>query len=134
MILPTGAVVAVADGTTLKLYHNRAAEPHIELVPHEDPEIAAKNPGSGTRHRDSSANPDVHRGEEDKFAAGAADYLNRMVTDGKIDQLFLIADPRTLGELRRHFHPKLREKLVGELHKDLVAHPVEDIVKAIHHA
>ncbi|MCE7030598.1 host attachment family protein [Jiella avicenniae] len=134
MILPNGTIVAVADGTSLTLFRNRAAEPQIDLVAYDDPDIASKNPGSGGRHRQSSANPDSDRGAEDGFAAGAADYLNHMAIEGALDHLFLIADPRTLGELRRHFHPKLRSKVVGELHKDLVAHPVEDVVKAILHA
>lgn len=39
----------------------------------------------------------------------------------------VIADPRTLGELRRHFQAPLRAKLVGELAKDLVKHSAEAI-------
>ncbi|MBO0903382.1 host attachment family protein [Jiella sonneratiae] len=134
MILPNGAIVAVADGTTLKLFRNRAAEPHIDLAVWDDPEIAAKNPGSGGRHRLSSANPDSDRGAEDGFAAGIAACLNQMALDHGFDHLFLIADPRTLGELRRHFHPRLRSRIVGELSKDLTAHPAEDVAEAIRRA
>jgi protein required for attachment to host cells len=31
------------------------------------------------------------------------------------DRLFVIAHPRTLGELRKHVHATLRAKIVGEL-------------------
>ena len=39
----------------------------------------------------------------------------------------VIADPRTLGELRKHFHAPLKAKLAGELAKDLAKHSAEDI-------
>ena len=134
MILPNGTIVAVADGATLKLFRNRGAEPHVDLVACDDPDIVAKNPGSGARHRHGSANPDSGRGSEDGFAAAVADHLNHLALGGTLDRLFLIADPRTLGEIRRHIHPQLAGRIVGELAKDLTAHPVGDIAEAIHRA
>ena len=134
MIFPNGTIVAVADGANLKLFRNRGAEPNIDLVAYDEPDITARNPASGARHRHSSANPDSDRSAEDGFALATTDYLNRLAISGTIDRLFIIADPRTLGELRRHFHTQLASKIVGELPKDLVAHPVEDIVTAIRNA
>ncbi|MEX6508417.1 host attachment family protein [Jiella sp. M17.18] len=135
MILPNGTIVAVADGEALKLFRNRAAEPHVDLVAYgDDPHIVATNAGSGARHRHSSANPDSDREEEDGFAAAAARHLNRLAIQGAFEHLFLVADPRTLGELRRHVHPQLASRLIGELPKDLVAHPVGDIAEAIRRA
>ena len=131
MILPNSTVVAVADGADLRLFRNRAAEPHVDLVAFETPHIAGRNPASGARHRHSSANPDSHRDAEDGFAAATADYLNRLAVGGTLQSLFVIADPRTLGELRKHFNPQLTARIVGELPKDLTAHPVEDIAHAI---
>jgi protein required for attachment to host cells len=57
-----------------------------------------------------------------------------LALDGSLERLFVIADPRTLGELRKHFHPNLQAKIVGELAKDLTDHSVNDIVTAIRHA
>jgi len=68
---------------------------------------------------------------EDDFAASAANYLNREAITGRIDRLLIIADPRTLGELRKHFHEILEKKLVGQLAKDLTAHSNEAIQAAI---
>ena len=48
--------------------------------------------------------------------------------------MFLIADPRTLGEMRRHFHASLREKIIGELAKDFTEQPVSAIEAAIANA
>lgn len=131
MILPNGSMVAVVDGEKLLMFRNKAMEPHIELVevPHGDPD--AENTGSGSRHRSSSANPDSSRQQEDDFAASAVAYLNKQALGGKLDHVFIIADPRTLGEMRKHFHASLEGKIVGQLAKDLTGHPVAAIEKAI---
>jgi protein required for attachment to host cells len=134
MILPHGTMVAVADGTTLRLFRNRGNEPHIELVEFEHPAIDLTNPGSGSRHRSDSTNPDPHRKGEDSFAAASAAQLNRFALDGSLEGLFVIADPRTLGEMRKHFHATLQAKILGDLPKDLIDHPVHDIETAIRHA
>ncbi|GGD41333.1 baeRF12 domain-containing protein [Aureimonas glaciei] len=134
MILPNGTLVAVADGKHVKLFRNRAAEPHLDLIAVEDPDLDALHPASGGRHRHSGGNPDSDRAAEDAFAAAVAKHLNGLALGGHLDALFLIADPRTLGEMRRHFHAGLAAKIVGDLAKDLTAHSVKDIVTAIRHA
>lgn len=134
MILPHGTVVAVADGTTLKLFRNRGTEPELDLIELEHSAIVPVNPGSGSRHRSDSSNPDSHRKAEDGFAAASANLLNRLALDGSLEGLFVVADPRTLGELRKHFHATLQAKILGEISKDLLDHPVHDIGIAIRHA
>lgn len=134
MILPHGTVVAVVDGASLKLFRNKGSEPHLDLVEFAHPAIDPTNPGSGSRHRNDSSNPDSHRKAEDGFAAASAHQLNRLALDGSLARLFVIADPRTLGELRKHFHATLQTKIVGELPKDLTEHSAHDIGIAIRHA
>lgn len=131
MILPNDAVVAVADGERLRLFRNSGREPHINLIELPPPDLGAGNAGSGSRHRSSSANPDDRRQLEDDFAAAVADYLNREALADKIGQLLIIADPRTLGELRKHFHDVLVARLIGQLAKDLSGRPAEAIQAAI---
>ena len=131
MILPNDTTVAVADGTKFRMFRNKGAEPHIELVEMAEADIDVRNQGSGGRHESGAANPDASRVEEDNFAASVAGYLNRQVLGGKIGDLFVIADPRTLGEMRRHFHKAVEAKLVGDLAKDLTGQPVSAIEAAI---
>jgi protein required for attachment to host cells len=119
MIVPNDATIAVIDGKRLRLFLNKGHEPHVDLTSLPEPEFGPANAGSGVRHRSSAANPDRSRLEEDDFIAAAAGYLNREVLDGRIRQLLVIADPRSLGELRRHFHDALTARLVAELAKDL---------------
>lgn len=109
MILPTGTTVAVADGETIRLFHNTGVKPGVHLV-----EItAARAPahsGSGARHHTGPANPDGRRLVEDDFAAATAAFLNRLSLDGTIEHLVVVSDPRTLGELRKHFHHDLEAR------------------------
>jgi protein required for attachment to host cells len=130
MILGNGATVAVIDGRKLRLFRNKGLEPRVHLVEEVAPDIRPSNEGSGARHRSTSANPDRSRLDEDDFAAGVANHLNRLALGGEIASLFVIADPRTLGELRRHFHEVTTEKLIGDLARDLTGSSVEAIEAA----
>jgi protein required for attachment to host cells len=134
MIIPNNATIAVVDGEKMRLFRNKAVEPQVDLVERTSPELDTDNQGSGSRHRSSSANPDLSRQTEDNFAASAADHLNRDVLEGRIENLIIVADPRTLGELRKNRHQKLEGILIGELSKDLTGHSVEDITAALQKA
>jgi protein required for attachment to host cells len=131
MIVPNDTTVAVVDGRRLRLFRNKGVEPQIALVPLPDPELEVISQGSGSRHRSSPANPDARRITEDDFVLTAAEHLNREALAGKVASLVVIADPRTLGEMRRHLHASARGKVVGELAKDLTGHSVEEIQSAL---
>ena len=131
MLLPHGTLVAVADGETLHLYRNSGTDADPKLAPVQHGDVSGDNKGAGARHGSSSANPDDSRLEEDSFAAATAAMLNKQALDGKFEGLFVIAAPKTLGELRKHWHKALEAKLVGELAKELTGHAVGDIEAAI---
>ena len=133
MMLPHNATVAVIDGETMSLFHNGGDESALALKAIDSPTLDGGNAGSGGRHRSSAANPDDSRQAEDGFASAAAAWLNRQVLDGRIEALMVIAAPKTLGELRRHYHKELEAVLEGELSKDLVGHPISDVEAAIQH-
>ncbi len=134
MMLPKHATVAVADGETLRLFRNAGDETHVDLTALPMPSLDAADAGSGGRHHSSSANPDDKRASEDNFAASCAAYLNREVLEGRIESLVIIADPRSLGELRKHYHQKLQDILLKDMPKDLAGHVVADIAAAVHKA
>jgi protein required for attachment to host cells len=129
MLIPHGTIIAVADGEILNLYRNSGTDAAPQLVAQPDADIEAANAGSGGRHASSAANPDDSQQSEDGFAAGIAALLNKRVLDGKIDNLVIIAAPRTLGELRKHYHKALEAILLGEIAKDLTGHAIGDIEK-----
>ncbi len=131
MKIPKSAIVAVADGEKLHLYQNDGEESAPKLTPMPDTAISTENKGSGGRHQSSSANPSDSQQDEDGFAAGTAAMLNKRVLDGNIDALIVVAAPRTLGELRKHYHKALSAVLAGEISKDLTGHSVADVERAI---
>lgn len=87
-ILPNGTIVAVAGGAALTLFRKRRAGPHVDLVVCDDPDIVAKNPGSGARHRQGSAKSDSGRSAEDGFAAALAEHLNHLALEGTLSRCF----------------------------------------------
>jgi len=131
MKISKGTIVAVADGELLNLFQNCGDEGSPALVTMSDVEISSNNRGSGGRHQSSSANPSENQLSEDSFAGGTAAYLNKQVLDGQIESLIIVAAPRTLGELRKHYHKALSAILIGEIPKELTGHSVADVEKSI---
>ncbi|UYY57140.1 host attachment family protein [Sphingomonas sp. S2-65] len=131
MKIPKNALIAVVDGEKLNLYHNSGDEHAPNLTALPDADVSTENMGSGGRHQSSSANPSDSQQNEDSFAAGVSEVLNKRATSGNIDHLIVIAAPRTLGELRKHYHKALEAKLVGEISKDLTGHTVRHIEEVV---
>jgi protein required for attachment to host cells len=97
MILPTGATVAVADGETVRLFHNTGVKPGVHLVEITAAPPAPAHSGSGARHHIGSANPDGRRLDEDDFAAATAAFLNKLSLGGTINTWSLSPIPRPWG-------------------------------------
>ena len=131
MQLAHGTLVAVIDGEILNLYRNTGTEADLKLTALDSATPSGDNKGGGARHHSSSANPDNSRLEEDSFAAAAAAMLNKQALENDFDALVVIAAPKTLGELRKHWHKALEAKLTAELAKDLTGHSTADIEAAL---
>ncbi|NIR59074.1 MAG: host attachment protein, partial [Gammaproteobacteria bacterium] len=88
---------------------------------HENPRTrdqGADRPGrypSGGGARSAVGNSDWHKLEKDRSARDLADRLKAWAEDGLYEQLVIIADPRTLGALRRHLGAEVRGRLLGEI-------------------
>ncbi|MDQ1154262.1 host attachment protein [Brevundimonas sp. SORGH_AS_0993] len=132
MKLSKGALVAVVDGEKLALFRNESGA-EIRLKAIENPPIEDRVSGSAGR-RSSEANPDNDTQAEDGFAMGVAQVLNKWVVTDKIDELLVIAAPKTLGELRKHWHKDLQARLAGEIAKDLTGHSTDQIAAAVEKA
>ncbi|WP_085809778.1 host attachment family protein [Sphingomonas sp. TZW2008] len=81
--------------------------------------------------RGSLGETDFHQLEEDRFAADAAELLKKRALSNDFEALIVVAPPKTLGELRKHYHKEVSDRLSGELSKDLTGHPIPDIEKAL---
>jgi protein required for attachment to host cells len=74
---------------------------------------------------------DFHQLEEDRFAAETAEFLKQRALAHEYESLVVVAPPKTLGELRKHYHKEVTDRLVGELDKDLTRLTVPDIEAVI---
>jgi len=134
MQLPHGVVVALVDGKHFELHRNSGDEASPDLSAMESPNLDESNKGGGAGRDSSSANPTGHQIDEDAHAAAATEWLNQQVLGHKIEKLVIVASPRTLGEMRRHYHKQLEIALVVDLSKDLIGKSGADLVAALQSA
>jgi protein required for attachment to host cells len=74
---------------------------------------------------------DFHRLEADRFAADVGAMLKERALANEFESLIIAAPPHTLGELRKHYHVEVANRLAGEVPKDLTGHPIPEIEKAL---
>lgn len=81
--------------------------------------------------RSAVAQTDFHAQAEAAFLARLAQRLNERVAAGEAHRILIVAPPRALGTLREHLSAQARGAIVGEMAKDLVKMPVEEIQRHI---
>ena len=126
-MLSHNALVVVADGHQAVLFRNTAKQ-GIELE--EKERLSPKHlldESQGKQPEETTPKDE----DEATFAKQLAERLNRMVLQNKVDELAIIADPTTLGTMRKHYHKMLEKALVKELAKTLTTASAEDIAKAL---
>ncbi len=143
MQVPNNSVVLVADGRKSLFFRNRGDAEFLNLsverkdvqenpAHHEQASDTAGRASNTVDGRGSSVEEvDFHELEENRFAAEIADLLNSRALDNDYDALVVVAPPRTLGELRKHYHKEVERRLVGEVPKDLVNLPVDEIERIL---
>lgn len=132
MKLPNDTLVAVCDGENLKLFRARDGEEHLTSL--KDPTVSGSNHSGGTRHGSSAGNPDEKQDSEDMFAAAAVEWLNKQAMANHFEHAVIIAAPKALGEMRKHYHKTLEAKILKEIDKDLAGQSLPEIEKALHAA
>lgn len=126
-MLKKNALVVVADGHSATLYRN-TAEGAIELRAAET--LAPKNladQGAGNSPAETSPKAE----DEATFARQVVEAANAMVLANTVDEVVIVADPSTLGNMRPHYHKELQARLVKELAKTLVKASPDEIARAI---
>lgn len=148
MQVPHDAVVVVADGRKMLFLRNEgdALRPNLQVekkvVDKHNPdhhEQATDLAGGAMGTRTAGAQwgggnmeeVDFHQLEEDRFAAETAELLKKRALANDFESLIIVAPPRTLGELRKHYHKEVSDRLRGELDKDLTKHTVPEIEEAL---
>jgi protein required for attachment to host cells len=144
MRVPHNSFILVADGKKSLFFRNEGdgdfpnliverKDGHADL---EDREQKSDAPGrtfsgQGTGARSAYQETDYHQLEEEKFAAETAELLKERALRNDFESLIVVAPPRTLGALRKHYHKEVEKRLAGEIAKDLTGHPVTEIEKIL---
>ncbi len=134
--------VVVADGEKALFLRNEGslAQPDLQVFREEaqsnppNRDQGADAPGrfndggpGAAPHRSAVAETDWHRLQKDRFAKDIADRLYAYAHAGRFDALVLVAAPHVLGEIRKSLHEAVRNRIVGEVDKDLTNHPIDRI-------
>lgn len=154
MLVPHNTLVVVADGRKLLFLRNEgdADRPSLAVERkeiHENPADHDQKSDAAGRASSTQSSPggaqfapshgsmeeaDYHQLAEDRFAADMADMLNRQALAHAFETLIVIAPPRTLGELRQHYHKDVQQRIAAEIARDLTRHTIPDIEETLRQA
>ncbi|MDX1483018.1 MAG: host attachment protein [Alphaproteobacteria bacterium] len=138
-VKPTTWIV-ICDGARGRVLVNRGKGTGLNEISNSEDEdartptrdLGADRPGrtydSGGRGRHAMVPPvDWHRFEKEQFAKSMAEIVNSAALENRFDRVVLVAPPRVLGDLRQALKPQVKEKLAGEIGKDLTQVAVHDL-------
>ena len=144
MQVPHNTFVVVADGKKMLFFRNEGDAEFLKLEVERkreqellaDRDLKTSEAGrtfdaSGGAGRSAYEDTDFHQLEEDRFAAETAEMLKKRALRNDYQSLIIVAPPKTLGELRRHYHKEVEKRLTAEIAKDLTGHPVPEIEKIL---
>ncbi|RJF70170.1 host attachment family protein [Rhodopseudomonas palustris] len=128
-LIPHNALIVVADGRGALLLRNtgKAASVTLRQERKLEPSNLDNDGPSGSRPEDQTQS----QTDEATFAKQLTQVINKMKLDGEFDQLVLVADPQTLGQIRPILHKTVEASLIRSLAKDLTNHPLDQIAEAI---
>jgi protein required for attachment to host cells len=143
MQIPHDSFILVADGRKSLFFRNEGDGDFPNLAV-ESKEVR-ENPDHHDQARDTAgqaASPvgdvsatmgetDFHVLEEQRFAADTAAMLKKRALNNEFEALVVVAPPKTLGELRKHYHKEVEKRLVAEVPKDLTNLPVPEIERVL---
>ncbi|WP_405406038.1 host attachment family protein [Paracoccus sp. Ld10] len=124
-MLPHNALIVVADGHSATLFRN-VAKFGLELT--ETTKVTQDSLSNDGAQIDEASPKDD---EEATFAAHLSRYLNAMVLKNKFEDIAIIADPSTLGVMRKHYHKELQLRLRKEIAKTLTNSDIQTIQNSL---
>lgn len=128
-MLNAKTLVVVADGESAVLWRNRghgmADLEHIETFSFDD---MVNDGPSGSTPEDQP----LQERDEATFIKHLVNKLNAMaLSNGLPDEVIIIADPNSLGQMRPQYHAELKRRIVREIAKTLVKATKKDLEKAL---
>lgn len=130
--------VVIADGAKYLVLRNHGDEEFMDLrvISKEEIEVPLAHNLSSDRsgrmpddgHGYSALQEtDWHVVEKQRFSKELGAKLTDWATQDRVRKLVVVADPKTLGNLRDTYGDRLQKKLVAEIGKDLTNMPIDQI-------
>ncbi len=128
--IPPGTWIVVADGTHARFFLNEGTQNTLRLKQSDLMTASDEAQGQGPSGRRP---PEASQEQTDEatFTKQLAHRLNTAALRQAFEHLFLIADPKTMGEIRPQLHGETGRRLIGELTKTFTNAPLEDIEKVL---
>lgn len=127
--IPTGTWIVVADGGKARFLSNVGSAAKVEL--RQDQLVEPKDLDDDGPSGSMPADADGFDLDEATFAKQLAQRINAAALTQEFAHLVLVADPKTLGQMRPLLHAETTQRLLGELAKTLTNSPLEDIERAL---
>ncbi|QHQ35798.1 host attachment family protein [Algicella marina] len=142
MNIPHNAWIVVLDGEKFLLLENYGDPdlPDLRIISHDEIENPATSEQGTERpgrlpdngHGMSAVEQtDWHQLEQADFAADIADRLKHWAFDNRYEKLIVIAEPQTLGRLRKQLHGEVEARIIAEIDKDLTGLPMDKLEAAV---
>lgn len=115
--IPDQSWIVVADGVGARLFSAAVEGERVKLT-----SLNELEPNDPIEHGPSGTLPPEQteqQKDEATFAYQLAHMLYLKAHAGNFDDLVVIADPQTLGQLRALFHKEVAERIVAEVPKTL---------------
>jgi protein required for attachment to host cells len=143
MNIPNEALVLVGDGRKALFLRNRGTQAQPELVLEDKVEQdnpptreqgtdrPGRKPASDGVSHSAIEETDQHQRAEQRFAVSIAQRLYDMGHAHEYQALVVVAPPKMLGDLRAALHPEVRQRIVGELPKDLLSQSIPELTRLL---
>jgi len=127
--VPRNALVCVGTGEGATFFRNTGDAGRIELKHTGD-----LTPGNLADQGPSGKSPPEQSDRESMeatFSKILAEHLYKQAHAGEYDDLVLVLDPDTLGEVRPLLHKEVTDRMAMELDKTLSNHAISDIERSL---
>jgi len=135
--------VLVADGSRGRLFQVDRRERRLHLLREEESEAARRHnrdimadrpgrsaePGGGRHAMEYGRTP--KNLEKERFVASIAGALHEDASHNRFDELYVVASPKALGELRSELTGPVRQRVKKEIDKDLTRAEEPELEKHI---
>ncbi len=126
--LADGMLVVVATGAEARMFQwSQSGGGSLKHIGALEPQNLNDDGPSGMRPPESSRQST----DEATFVKQLANHLYSQASKGSFQHLALIADPKTLGEIRPQLHKEVVDRLELEISKTLINSETNDIVRAL---